>query len=132
MNKLQFKLKDGTTRQFEPDELVPISVGSRKIGVVLLICGVLLVLIALLLFIVDGKFDLRTLLGIFFIIYGWAMFKSAPRKDENTIKDGFARYKGKVPAKNVANLRVMGSVITLIDDAGNKISPIKEISVVGE
>ena len=130
MNKLQFKLKDGTTRQFEPDELVPISVGSRKIGVVLLICGVLLVLIALLLFIVDGKFDLRTLLGIFFIIYGWAMFKSAPRKDENTIKDGFARYKGKVPAKNVANLRVMGSVITLIDDAGNKISPINEISVV--
>ena len=130
MNKLQFTLKDGTTKQYEPDELVPISVGSRKIGVVLLICGVLLVLIALLLFIVDGKFDLRTLLGIFFIIYGWAMFKSAPRKDENTIKDGFARYKGKVPAKNVANLRVMGSVITLIDDAGNKISPIKEISEV--
>ena len=130
MNKLQFKLKDGTTRQFEPDELVPISVGSRKIGLVIFICGVLLAFVAMLLFVEKGELDLRILLGVFFTIYGWAMFKSAPRKDENTIKDGFARYKGKVPAKNVANLRVMGSVITLIDDAGNKISPIKEISEV--
>ena len=95
MNKLQFTLKDGTTKQYEPDELVPISVGSRKIGVVLLICGVLLVLIALLLFIVDGKFDLRTLLGIFFIIYGWAMFKSAPRKDETQLKTDSQDIKAK-------------------------------------
>ena len=132
MNRVQFKLKDGTVREFEPDHLVSISATSRKIGLLILVCGAVIDLIGCVNIFVAQTYDYRVLIGAFFIVFGWMMFKVAPRKDENTIEDGFVKYKGKVLAKDVSKLRFLGSAVTLIDDADNKISPIKEIREVGE
>ena len=92
-----------------------------------MVLGILLTALVVILMLQEGRFDFRGLLGLFLAWYGWELWKSAPRPNENTIKDGFRTYKGRAEAKDILGYRILGSYLWLLDETGNKVGKIKSI-----
>lgn len=133
MKKIHFKLKDGSARIAEPDELISFASISRKFGMLIFVLGILVGVYRLEVMFSRGYgLDLGVFIALFIIYWGWELFRYAPRPDENTIKDGFRTYKGRASAKDIKNYQVFGSYLWLLDETGNKVARVKSVEEKGE
>ena len=128
--KYEFTLNDGTCRDFEEDEIICFGCASRKIGMFILVLGVLLILLCAVYMMMENAVDLRVLIGVGLALYGWTLWRAAPRKDKDTINDGFRTYKGKAEVKKVIGYSTLGSNLWLLDKSGKKVGRVKSIEEV--